>query len=106
MMIILFFTVSMVLESATVSDMNAPTEVLVIKSPKAEVLEKAYASFKDNGFDIAGYDVILLENEQVWIVVYQPSDYPVGQRGSVDKKGFTVEVDKTNNNVIKSYYSR
>ena len=106
MKIILFFTVSMVLENLTVSDVNAPTEVLVIKSPQAEVLQVAYTSFKEKGFDLAGYDVILLENEQVWIVFYQPSDYPVGQRGSSGKKAFTVEIDKTTHNVVKSYFSR
>ncbi|WP_152658958.1 hypothetical protein [Arsukibacterium sp. MJ3] len=88
------------------SDMNAPREVFVIKSPRAEVLQIAYESFNKEGFDISGYDVVLLENEQIWIVFYQPTDYPVGQRGSLGKKGFTVEVDKTTYNVIKAYYSR
>tara|TARA_R110002126_G_scaffold160926_1_gene308699 strand:+ start:5664 stop:5954 length:291 start_codon:yes stop_codon:yes gene_type:complete len=96
----------MILENVAVLNVNAPTEVLVIKSPQSEVFQIAYASFKDRGFDLTGYDVILLETEQVWMVYYQPSDSPRGQRGSAGAKGFTVEVDKVTHSVIKSYFAR
>ncbi|PKM20256.1 MAG: hypothetical protein CVV11_01695 [Gammaproteobacteria bacterium HGW-Gammaproteobacteria-15] len=88
------------------ADINAPTEVLSIKAPMGEVLEVANAHFKLQGFEVTGYDIILMTSEDTWIVSYQPFDHPRGQRGSADKRSYTVEVDKITNKVINAYYAR
>lgn len=96
----------MLMENSTLSEINAPTEVLSIKAPMGEVLEVANAHFKLQGFAVTGYNIILMTSEHTWIVYYQPFDHPRGQRGSADKKGYTVEVDKITNKVVNAYYSR
>lgn len=61
-----------------------PTKVLFIKTPMSEVLEVANAHFKLQGFEVTGYDIILMTSEHAWIVYYQPFDHPRGQRGRLD----------------------
>jgi hypothetical protein len=95
-----------ILEGQTLADINAPIEVLSIKAPMGEVLEVANAHFKLQGFEVTGYDIILMTSEDTWIVYYQSFDHPRGQRGSADKKSYTVEVDKITNKVINAYYAR
>jgi hypothetical protein len=96
----------MLMENSTLSEIKAPTEVLSIKAPMGEVLEVANAHFKLQGFEVTGYDIILMTSEDTWIVYYQSFDHPRGQRGSADKKSYTVEVDKITNKVISAYYAR
>lgn len=81
-------------------------ELISIKALHFDVIKLAGERIKDQGLDLSGYNIMLMEDDNNWIVYYQPADYPAGQRGSIGKKTYVVELSKANLNIVNTYYGR
>ena len=88
------------------SEIKAPVEVLSIKASHLDVIKLAGEQVKDLNVDLSGYNIMLLEDDDNWIVYYQPAHYPAGQRGSIGKKTYVVELRKTDLKIVNAYYGR
>lgn len=92
--------------NSTVSEIKAPVEVLSIKASHFDVIKLAGQYVKDQEIDLSGYNIMLMEDDNNWIVYYQPADYPAGQRGSIGKKTYVVELRKADLKIVNAYYGR
>lgn len=81
-------------------------ELISIKASHFDVIKLADGSVKDQEIDLSGYNIMLMEDDNNWIVYYQPADYPAGQRGSIGKKTYVVELRKADLKIVNAYYGR
>ncbi|NRQ42476.1 hypothetical protein HRH59_07805 [Rheinheimera sp. YQF-2] len=96
----------MLMENSTLSEIKAPVEVLSIKASHFDVIKLAGERVDEESLGISGYNITLMEDDNNWIVYYQPADYPAGQRGSIGKKTYVVELRKTDLKIVNAYYGR
>ena len=81
-------------------------ELIYNKSSHFFVINLAGGYVKDQEVDLSGYNIMLMEDDNNWIVYYQPADYPAGQRGSIGKKTYVVELRKADLKIVNAYYGR
>jgi hypothetical protein len=83
-------------------------ETANIQGEHVRIIQVTEPEFKKRNFDITLYEVIIIDSNEKWLVLYRAKGTPRGTRGSPVKgaPGFTVEVRKSDLSVIGSYLSR
>ncbi|MEX2339895.1 MAG: hypothetical protein WD609_15100, partial [Aquisalimonadaceae bacterium] len=105
--IVVLVALDIVLGAFAMETKLVPTLVASISGKHADVIRHALEKLANRQLDPKQYDVLLMESEEEWTVVFRPKEAPEGYRGSPPGvPGYEVILRKNDLTVERENFSR